>query len=111
MLASFSRDFETILQKDEISQDVVYIHKGVEYPLKAVIMGQDINKTTNEGRLMLDDLIAYINLPNEPELYDTIKTDGVEYKVKSWEKQVSRYRLVVEVNKRSTNSHSMGRYR
>ncbi len=111
MLKAFSRDFQTILNKDEISQDVVFVHEETEYPLKAVFQSQEFNEKVSEGRVMLDSVTCFAFLPYEPKIYDIIKTDDKEYKIKDWEKQVSRYKLTLEKGKRSTNAHSSGRYR
>ncbi len=111
MLSCFTRDFQAILDKDEISQDVVFIHEKTEYPLKAVFQSQEFNEKQSEGRVMLDSVTCFAFLPDEPKIYDIIKTDDMEYKIINWEKQVSRYKLILEKEKRSTNAHTQGRYR
>lgn len=113
MLACFSKDFETILNANEISQDVVYkrYENNEEHKLKAVIVRREFETTQDEGRLALDAQIAYIATPFVPKYLDTLSVNDITYSVKSYEVQVSRYKLVLEANKRTTNAHTMGRYR
>lgn len=108
----FIQDFNHIL-KDDLGSDVEYKSyiTGKTKTIRAVIDLRKFDEKENEGRVVVDEGVAYCNLEIDPVVYDVLIVEGVEYKVMGFSKRQTQYKLLLKANATPTGSHTSGRFR
>jgi len=107
-------DFDRIVSMtDEFGKTAVYTQyeTGMTYNVSVIIEQLSYKDIHSEGRSINDNAIVFVSLSFLPTIYDSISIDGEIWKVASYGKNGSGYRLEVSKDDVSTRKHTHGRFR
>lgn len=102
-----------VSDENEFAEAVTYTRyaDGSTLQTTAIFEQIDFNEKQDEGRMINDNLFAYIALDSKPEVYDSVLYDGEEWRVKSFRKTHGGYKIELSREDRKTHKHTKGRFR
>jgi hypothetical protein len=98
---------------DEMAVDAIYTiySTNVAHDVSVILDQVKNYNQIAEGRTILDSALAYVNLPFEPSVYDTLTIGSDVYKVDDYQQSHKLFELSLSKNNRPTNHHTKGRFR
>lgn len=107
-------DFDRIVSMtDEFAKTAVYTQyeTNATYSVSVIIEQLGYKDIHQEGRAINDNAVIFVSLNFIPTIYDKISIDTETWKVISFAKSGSGYRLEVSKDDISTHKHTKSRFR
>lgn len=110
MVSDFNR---IVSMEDEFAKTAVYTQyeTNVTHNVSVIIEQLSYKDIHSEGRSINDNAIVFVSLSFVPTIYDSLLIDGETWKVASYGKNGSGYRLEVSKDDVSTRKHTKSRFR
>lgn len=107
-------DFDRIVSMtDEFAKTAVYTkyEDNTTHDVSVIIEQLEYKDIHSEGRAINDNAVVFVSLSFVPSVYDIIEINSEKWKVLSYGKSGSGYRLEVSKDDVSTRKHTQGRFR